>query len=116
MTSATKATNVMTQATPASRTTATMSRINRLTEKRAKLYSAASSGRKSGAAVREQINRISAELEQLWELRRRERVGRLDGIDLLIDQSYAQIYGTRFEDVVAPPTVNDTEQDVALVA
>ncbi len=104
----------MTTATTA--TTATMNRINRLTEKRAELYSIASSGRRRGAAVRERIKRISAELEQLWELRRTERVGLLDGIDLLVERSYAQIYGTRFEDVVAPPRVSETEDDVALVA
>lgn len=104
----------MTTATTA--TTATMNRINRLTAKRAELYSIASSGRRSGAAVREQIKRISAELEQLWELRRTERVGHLDGIDLLVARSYAQIYGNRYEDVVAPPSVGETEDEVALVA
>lgn len=94
----------------------TMSRINRLTAKRAKLYSRASSGRKSGATLREQIRRISAELEQLWDLRRTERVGHLDGIDLLVERSYTKIYGSRYADAVAPPTVSEAENEVALVA
>jgi len=116
MTTATTPTTATAATTAAKRMTATMSRINRLTEKRAKLYSRASLGRKSGAAVREQIRNISAELEQLWELRRKERVGLLDGIDLLVERSYAQIYGTRYEDIVAPPTVSEAENDIALVA
>ena len=106
----------MTTATTETTTTATMNRINRLPEKRVELYKRASLGRKSGAAVREQIREISAELEQLWNLRRKERVGLLDGIDLLVERSYAKIYGTRFEDVVAPPTVSEAENDIALVA
>ena len=43
--------------------------------------------------------------------------GRLDGIDLLIDRSYAKLYGSNYQDAVAPPSVSEAEDEVvALVA
>jgi len=41
------------------------------------------------------------------DLRRRERVGKLDGVDLLVEKSYAEVYGGDFRDVVAPPAVEE---------
>ena len=76
-------------------------------------------GRRQPPADREltqHIKEITVELDQLWDLRRRERVGKLDGIDLLVEKSYVEVYGKDYRDVVAPPAVEEESQTVALVA
>lgn len=96
-------------------TTLTMERINSLSAKRAELYRTALSG--GGADIRQRIKGLTAELEELWDRRREERVGRLEGIDLLVERSYARVYGSNFQDAVAPPSVSEAEDEVvALVA
>ena len=96
-------------------TTLTMERINGLSVKRAELYRTALSG--GGADIRQRIKGLTAELDELWDRRREERVGRLEGIDLLVDQSYARVYGKSYQDAVAPPSVSEAEDEVvALVA
>ena len=96
-------------------TTLTMERINGLSAKRAELYGIAFDG--GGPGVRKQIKALTAELDHLWDRRRQERVGRLEGVDLLVERSYAQLYGSNFQDAVAPPLVSEAEDEVvALVA
>ena len=96
-------------------TTLTMERIDSLSAKRAELYSIALSG--GGAGVRQRIKDVTAELDDLWDRRRKELVGHLEGVDLLVERSYAQIYGSNFQDAVAPPRVSEAEDEVvALVA
>ena len=96
-------------------TTLTMKRINSLSAKRADLYRTALNG--GGAGVRQRIKDVTAELDELWDRRREERVGKLEGIDLLVERSYAQLYGSNFQDAVAPPSVSEAEDEVtALVA
>lgn len=95
--------------------TLTMERINSLSAKRAELYRTALSG--GGADIRQRIKDVTAELDELWDRRREERVGRLEGIDLLVERSYARVYGSNFQDAVAPPSVSEAEDEVvALVA
>ncbi|MCH8025631.1 MAG: hypothetical protein IH866_02445 [Chloroflexi bacterium] len=96
-------------------TTLTMERINGLSAKRAELYRTALNG--GGADVRRRIKDVTAELDELWDQRRLERVGRLEDIDLLVERSYARVYGSNFQDAVAPPRVSEAEDEVvALVA
>ena len=96
-------------------TTLTMERINGLSAKRAELYRTALNG--GGADVRRRIKDVTAELDELWDQRRLERVGRLEDIDLIVEQSYARVYGSNFQDAVAPPRVSEAEDEVvALVA
>ena len=92
-------------------TTLTMKRINSLSAKRADLYRTALNG--GGAGVRQRIKDVTAELDELWDRRREERVGKLEGIDLLVERSYAQLYGSNFQDAVAPPSVSEAEDEVA---
>ncbi len=92
-------------------TTLTLERINGLSAKRADLYRTALNG--GGADVRQRIKILTAELDELWDRRREERVGRLEGIDLLVERSYAQLYGSNFQDAVAPPSVSEAEDEVA---
>ena len=95
-------------------TTATLERINQLSAERQHLYSEAGA-RTTGRGQR--IGDLTAELDTLWEARRRERVGQAEGIDLLVERAYAQLYGEDFAEVVAPPTVADREdKDVTLAA
>ena len=96
-------------------TTQTMEHINGLSAKRAELYSIALNG--GGARIRQRIKDVTAELDELWDRRRQERVGRLEGIDLLVERSYARVYGKSYQDAVSPPRVSEAEDEVvALVA
>ncbi len=95
-------------------TTATLERINQLSAERQHLYSEAGIGHQGGS---ERIGSLTRELDTLWELRRRERVGQVEGIDRLVERSYAQVYGQDFAEVVSPPSVADGEdKDVSLAA
>ncbi len=94
----------------------TLERINSLSAERSTLYRLATNGRRGDPRVRQQIDQISAELESLWETRRRERAGRLDGIDLLVDRSYAQLYGGDYHEAVAPLRVDDGPEEAATLA
>lgn len=91
--------------------TTTLEQINELTAERFQMYGLA--GRSAaGARKRHRIAEISLELSKLWDDRRRERAGRLDGIDQLIDQEYRRVYGTKYEEVVRPPAVAEAEDGV----
>ncbi len=94
----------------------TIQRIDLLSDERSRLYRVALDSRRGDDGLKQRIREITAELDQLWDLRRRERVGQLDGIDLLVEKSYAEIYGDDYRDVVAPAAVEEEGQAVALVA
>ena len=96
--------------------TTTIQRIDQLSDERSRLYRFVPDARKDKDDLKQHIREITSELDQLWDLRRRERVGQLDGIDLLIERSYAQIYGEDFRDVVSPAAVEEESKPVALVA
>ena len=83
----------------------TIDRINQLSAERARLYREATNGHRGDPEVLVRLHVLDAEIERLWELRRRERAGRRDGIDLLVDRAYEQAYGRRYEDAVSPPKV-----------
>ena len=94
--------------------TATIDRINRLTNERARLYSVAMGGRPKKQNVHERISVLTSELDSLWEQRRIERVGHSEGIDLLVEQSYKQVYGSNVNDVVAPPSLAEAVDEVVV--
>ena len=94
----------------------TIERIDKLSNERSRLYRIALASRRGDMELKQRVAKITGELDQLWDLRRRERVGRLDGIDLLVERSYAQIYGDDYRDVVAPAAVEEEGQQIALVA
>ena len=94
----------------------TIERIDQLSDERSRIYRVATASRLGDVALKQRVGEITAELDQLWDLRRRERIGRLDGIDLLVERSYAQIYGDDYRDVVAPAAVEEEGQQIALVA
>lgn len=94
----------------------TLERINQLTDERARLYRAGTNGRVGNPEASQRIAEISVTLEELWEQRRRERVGRLEGIDLLVDQAYERAYGPRYEESVRPAPVAEPEDERVLAA
>ena len=87
----------------------TAQRINELSTERSNLFRQAANGRRGDPAVRQRIALVSDELERLWDLRRQERAGRLEGIDRLIDSAYQRVYGADYEDAVSPPLLDDGE-------
>ena len=97
-------------------TMTTVERIDQLSSDRSRLYRVALDSRRGDRELTQHIKEVTAELDQLWDLRRRERIGKLDGIDLLVERSYVQAYGKDYRDVVAPPAVKEEGQTVALVA
>ncbi len=96
--------------------TTTIDRIDQLSDQRSRLYRIALDSRRGDEELKQHIQEITAELDQLWDLRRRERIGKLDGIDLLVERSYVQAYGKGYRDAVAPAAVEEEGQAVALVA
>ena len=94
----------------------TIERIDQLSNERSRLYRVAIASRRGDVELKQRVADITGELDQLWDLRRRERVGQLDGIDLLVERSYARTYGEDFRDVVAPAAVEEEGETIALVA
>ncbi len=94
----------------------TIERIDQLSNERTRLYQIALASRRGDVELKQRVAEITGELDQLWDLRRRERVGHLDGIDLLVERSYAQIYGDDYRDTVAPLAVEEEGRQIALVA
>lgn len=94
----------------------TVDRINQLSTERATLFSLASNGHRGDPRVRQQIVQIGSDLESLWNVRRQERAGHREGIDLLVDRSYERLYGRDYDDVVAPPRVGPEEERAAAIA
>ncbi len=97
-------------------TTRTINRINQLSAERMRLYQEAASGGRTDGLTVMRIRHVSDELEALWEERRRERAGRLEGIDLVVHRAYEQTYGRRYEDAISPPTVGEPADDAVEVA
>ena len=73
--------------------TATMDRINQLSAERAELFRQGGNGRAGDRTLMTRIHEIDSELEELWEERRRERIGKLEGIDLVVEREYQRVYG-----------------------
>lgn len=94
----------------------TIERIDKLSTERTHLYRIGRKSRRGKGDLKRRVAQITAELEQLWDLRRRERIGRPDGIDLLVERSYTEIYGDDYRDAVTPIVVEDERDQVALVA
>jgi hypothetical protein len=80
----------------------TMDLINKLSAERSELYRLAGNGRRGDTDIRQRIQDISDELDKLWEQRRKELVGRREGIDGFIDRVYERLYGRDYENAVAP--------------
>jgi hypothetical protein len=80
----------------------TLNRINKLCRERSELYRGNGRCRLRGSALRARVAAIDGELRMLWERRRRERVGRLEGIDLLIHRVYEGLYGPSYDAVPIP--------------
>jgi hypothetical protein len=78
--------------------TDTMEEINSVSVERAELYRQATNGHRGDAAVLARIKQLDVRLSSLWERRRRERAGRRDGIDRMIERSYQITYGLNFEE------------------
>ncbi len=91
-------------------------RMNQLSEERSELYRQRGNGRRGDANVLRRIREVGRELDGLWDERRRERIGRLEGIDLLVDRAYARAYGENYDDAVAPPRVAASEDAAAMLA
>lgn len=72
--------------------------INRLSTERGTFYRLAANDHRGAPSVLRCIHEIGQQLEELWELRRRERVGQREGIDQLIDRAYEATYGSEDED------------------
>lgn len=94
----------------------TIERIDQLSNERTRLYQIALDSRRGDRELKQRVAMITSELDQLWDLRRRERVGKLDGIDLLVERSYVQTYGEDYRDAIAPLAVEEEGQQIALVA
>ena len=94
--------------------TSTIDRINQLSAERSRLFLQAANGHRGDSKVLLRIHQLDAELERLWDERRRERAGRRDGIDLLVDRAYQETYGRDFEDAVSPPAVSEADEGQAV--
>lgn len=91
-------------------------RINQLSAERSELYRQRGNGRRRDANVLRRIQEVGHELDGLWGERRRERIGRLEGIDLLVDRAYTRAYGEDYDDAVAPPRDAASEREAATLA
>jgi hypothetical protein len=95
---------------------ATVDRINQLSQERARLFREASNGHRGDPALLGRVHEIDAELEQLWELRRMERAGRAEGIDAIVDRTYARLYGAKYEESLRPLPVTEAADERAALA
>jgi hypothetical protein len=84
----------------------TMDHINKLSAERSELYRLASNGHSGDTDIRQRIQDISSELDKLWQERRRELVGRREGIDGFVDRVYERLYGRDYDNAVAPVLVS----------
>ncbi len=93
----------------------TMDRIDRLSAERMRLYQQVGGGRADTHSL-QRIRQVNDELAALWDERRRERAGRLEGVDLVVHRAYEQTYGRRYEDAISPPTVGEPGDEAAEIA
>jgi hypothetical protein len=84
-----------------------MDRINQLNAERAELFRQAGAGRSGDRTIMTRVHDIDSELQELWEERRRERIGRLEGIDLVVEQEYERVYGPDYRPM---PVVETAEE------
>lgn len=91
-------------------------RMNQLSEERSELYRQRANGSRGDANVLRRIREVGSELDGLWDERRRERIGRLEGIDLLVDRAYTRAYGENYDDAVAPPRDAASERETVTLA
>ena len=96
--------------------TTTMNSINQLTRERLELYRQASNGHRGDADVLRRIQAIDRELKELWERRRHERAGRVEGIDAVIDAAYRSTYGRSYEEAYRPLPVAEAADETVPVA
>ena len=82
--------------------------INRLSTERGKFYRLAANGYRGDPIVLRRIHEIGQQLEEIWELRRRERVGQREGIDLLIVVADEATYGA---EAATPPGCVGVSED-----
>ena len=97
-------------------TTDTMPRINELSKERGELFRLATNGHRGDPEIQRRVAEVTAELDGLWDLRRRERVGRKGAIDRLIDGVYQRLYGDDYDAAVSPPRVDAEEGTSPAVA
>jgi hypothetical protein len=91
--------------------TNTMERINQLSAERASLYRQVSNGGRGKGELMARIKQIGAEIDALWEQRRVDRIGKREGIDLVIDRVYEHTYGKGYEDVAVPAAVSEADEE-----
>jgi len=89
--------------------TTTIDRINQLSAERSRLYGEASNGHRGDPEVIARLHILDGELQRLWNVRRQERAGRIEGIDLLVESMYRERYGKNYEEVLSPSTVGEPE-------
>jgi len=53
---------------------------------------------------------IAREIEALWEVRRREKAGETEGLDLLADRPFADLCGENYLDALKPQKVDEPEK------
>jgi hypothetical protein len=92
-------------------TTATMERINQLSAERLRLFQQASNGHRGDPEVIVRLKLLDGELQRLWNIRRQERAGRVEGVDLLVETLYRQRYGENYEEVLSPSTVGEPKNE-----
>jgi hypothetical protein len=93
-----------------------MDKINSLTRERQELFRQASNGGRTTATMA-RIHALDAEIEQLWDARRQERIGRLDGIDAVVDAAYRRTYGPKYEESFRPtPVAEPTNEPIKAAA
>ncbi|MBI4570700.1 MAG: DUF2630 family protein [Chloroflexi bacterium] len=96
--------------------TTTIDRINQLTSERLELFQQATNGRRGDPDVKSRIRAIDQELAQLWDRRRHERAGQIDGVDAVVDAVYRSTYGASYEEVYRPSPVMEATDEPALAA
>ena len=82
--------------------------INKLSIERGTFYRLAANGHRGDPIVLRRIHEIGQQLEDVWELRRKERVGQREGIDLLIVIADEARYGT---EAATPPRCVGVDKD-----
>jgi hypothetical protein len=87
----------------------TIERINELSAERGRLYRQAGNGRRGDVHVLQRIKELTDEIDRLWAERRSERVGKREGIDLLVDRAYQDAYGRSYEETVFPTPVAEPD-------
>lgn len=94
----------------------TLERINQLSAERTRLYRHAAAEEPACPRRVQRLHEVVRELEELWERRRRERAGRREGVDLLVDRAYARAYGEGYDDPISPSSEGQGSREGAMLA